>query len=83
MASTTIKLDADLYEKVGYLKAAEQSATAYVRALIERESSQRQQQTAAEAYQAFFQAHLEEQTALETWDRAPLAEAPQAGAPLA
>jgi len=82
MAATTIKLDADLYEKVGDLKASEQSATAYVRALIEREYSQRQQQTAAEAYQAFLQAHPGEQAELETWDQAPLAEAPRAAAPV-
>jgi len=60
MAATTIKLDEDLYEKVIDLKAAGQSATSYVRALIEREYSQRQQHAAAEAYQAFLQAHPEE-----------------------
>jgi predicted transcriptional regulator len=76
MASTTIKLDEDLYEKVGDLKAVEQSATAYVRALIEREYSQRQQRAAADAYQAFLQAHPEEQAELATWESAPLTEAP-------
>lgn len=82
MAATTIKLDEDLYEKVGTLKASEQSATAYVRALIEREYNQRQQRAAAEAYQAFLQAHPEEQTDLETWEQALLAEAPRAPAPV-
>ena len=82
MAATTIKLDADLYAKVGDLKASEQSATAFVRALIEREYSQRQQQAAAEAYQAFLQAHPEEQDELATWAEAPLAEASRAAASL-
>jgi predicted CopG family antitoxin len=81
MAATTIKLDEDLYEKVSDLKSAEQSATGYVRALIEREYSQRQQQAASEAYQAFLQAHPEEQTELETWEQAPLAEALRAVVP--
>jgi predicted transcriptional regulator len=78
MAATTIKLDADLYEKVGDLKASEQSATAYVRALIERAYSQRQQQAAAEAYQAFLQAHPEEQAELAAWEQAELVAAPRA-----
>ena len=73
---------ADLYEKVGDLKASGQSATAYVRELIEREYSQRQQHAAAEAYQAFLQAHPEEHVELVTWAEAPLAEAPRAAASL-
>jgi len=77
MAATTIKLEGDVYEKVGNLKGAEQSATAYVRALIEREYSQRQQQAAAEAYRLFLQDHPEERTELETWEEAPLGEAPR------
>ncbi len=72
MAATTIKLDEDLYAKVGDLKAAEQSATAYVRSLIEREYSQRQQKAAAEAYQAFLSANPEEQAELQAWESAPL-----------
>lgn len=78
MRATTIKLDGDLYEKVGRLKPADQSATAYVRALIEREHSRCQQQLAAEAYQAFLLAHPEEQAELETWAQAPLADTPAA-----
>ena len=76
MASTTIKLEDDLYAKVGGLKAPQQSATAYVRALIEREYSQRQQAAAAEAYQSFLAANPSEREELATWETAPLAEAP-------
>lgn len=77
MAATTIKLDSDLYEKVGDLKGTGQSATAYVRALIEREYSLRQQRAAAEAYQAFLQTHPEERAELEAWENTPLADAPR------
>ena len=74
MPTTTIELDADLQEKVGALKAPEQSPIAFVRALIEREHSQREQLAAA--YQALLVAHPEEQAALAEWASAPLADAP-------
>ena len=67
MPTTTIELDADLQEKVGALKAPEQSPIAFVRALIEREHSQREQLAAAAAYQALLVAHPEEQAALAEW----------------
>ncbi|MCX6951644.1 MAG: hypothetical protein NTV51_05610 [Verrucomicrobia bacterium] len=76
MPTTTIELDADLQAKVGALKAPEQSPTAFVRALIEREHSQREQRAAAEAYQAFLAAHPEEQAAVTEWAAAPLADPP-------
>jgi hypothetical protein len=76
MPTTTIELDADLQEKVDALKAPEQSTLAFVRALIEREHSQKEQRAAAEAYQALLVAHPEEQAALAEWASAPLADAP-------
>jgi hypothetical protein len=76
MPTTTIELDADLQEKVGALKAPEQSPIAFVRALIEREHSQREQLAAAAAYQTLLVAHPEEQAALAEWASAPLADAP-------
>jgi predicted transcriptional regulator len=78
MRATTIKLDGELYKKVGRLKPMDQSATAYVRALIEREHTQREQLAAAEAYRAFLEANPEERTALAGWEQAALVEAPKA-----
>jgi hypothetical protein len=77
MRATIIKLEPDLHEKVRSLKAPEQSATAYVRDLIEREFGQRQQRAAAEAHQSFLQAHPEERAQLEAWEQAHLGEGPQ------
>jgi predicted CopG family antitoxin len=79
MPSTTIKVEPDLYSKVGSLKAPGQSITAYVRTLIEREYSQNQQALAAQKYQLFLAAHPEEAAALKSWESAPLSE-PPAGA---
>jgi len=78
MPTTIIELDADLQEKVTALKTPEQSPIAFVRALIEREHSQREQRAAAEAYQALLAAHPAEQAALAEWASAPFADAPVA-----
>ena len=72
MPATTIKLDATLYKKVGALKSSSQSATAYVRSLVDREYNNRQQKLAAEAYQAFLNEHPEEHADLTAWAEAPL-----------
>jgi predicted CopG family antitoxin len=76
MPSTTIKLEEDLHAKVGELKAPHQSMTAFVRELIEREHSRKQQAVAAEAYRAFLEEHPQERAELELWEAAPLSDLP-------
>lgn len=72
MPATTIKLDSDLVQKVTSLKPSDQSISAFVRGLIEREHRAREFREAATAYQRFLDANPEERAAMETWESAPL-----------
>lgn len=72
MPATTIKLESDLLKKVTLLKPKDESVSAYVRELIEREHRARENRIAAERYQQFLDENPEERTALEAWESAPL-----------
>ena len=72
MSATTIKLEAELVRKVTSLKPRDESISAYVRSLIEREHQARAHRAAAVAYQKFLDANPEERAALDAWQSAPL-----------
>jgi predicted CopG family antitoxin len=72
MSSTTIKLEPDLVRKVTALKQRDESISAYVRELIEKEHRARANRDAALAYRQFLQDHPEEREAMEVWEKAPL-----------
>jgi predicted CopG family antitoxin len=72
MSATTIKLESDLVRKVTALKPKDESISAYVRELIEREHRARMHRAAAITYQQFLHDNPEERAAMEVWETAPL-----------
>jgi predicted CopG family antitoxin len=72
MSATTIKLEADLVKKVTALKPKDESISAFVRELIEKEHRARSNREAALAYRQFLHDHPEERAAMEGWESAPL-----------
>jgi hypothetical protein len=72
MSATTIKLEADLVKKVVSLKPRDESISAFVRELIEKEHQARENRTAAVIYQQFLEDNPEERAAMEGWESAPL-----------
>jgi hypothetical protein len=68
MPEITIKLEADLVEKVTALKPKGESITGYVRELIEREHRARVNRDAANIYQQFLQENPDERAAMEAWE---------------
>ncbi len=72
MPATTIKLEADLVKKVTALKTKDESISAFVRELIEKEHRVRTHREAAVEYQQFLRENPEERAAMEVWESAPL-----------
>lgn len=72
MPATTIKLEADLVKKVTALKTKEESISAFVRELIEKEHRARAHREAAGLYQQFLNDNPAERAAMEVWESAPL-----------
>jgi predicted CopG family antitoxin len=72
MPATTIKLEADLVKKVSALKMQDESISAFVRELIEKEHRVRANREAALAYRQFLHNHPEERAAMEGWESASL-----------
>jgi predicted CopG family antitoxin len=72
MSATTIKLEADLVKKVAALKPKDESISAFVRELIEKEHRARENRASAVAYQQFLEDNPEERAAMEVWESAPL-----------
>jgi predicted CopG family antitoxin len=72
MPSTTVKLDDGLVTKVSEIKGDE-SISAYVRSLIEKEYRERLLRRAAADYGRFLEEHPAEREAMEVWEDAPLA----------
>lgn len=72
MPATTIKLESDLVKKVTALKPKDESISAFVRELIEKEHRARSNREAALAYRQFLHDHPEERAAMEGWESAPL-----------
>ena len=72
MSATTIKLEADLVKKVTALKPKDESISAFVRELIEKEHRARENRAAAVAYQQFLEENPDERAAMEVWESAPL-----------
>ena len=72
MSATTIKLEADLVKKVTALKPKDESISAFVRELIEKEHRARENRAAAVAYQQFLEENPDERAAMEVWELAPL-----------
>jgi predicted CopG family antitoxin len=74
MPATTIKLEAELAGKVTSLKSPEQSISAYVRSLIEKEHRDRKLREAAETYEQFLHKNPAEREAMEVWESTPLSD---------
>lgn len=72
MPATTIKLEAQWVRKVTALKPKNESISAYVRTLIEKEHRARENRAAATTYQRFLQENPAERAAMEVWEAAPL-----------
>jgi len=72
MSATTIKLEADLVKKVTALKPKDESISAFVRELIEKEHRARENRAAAVVYQQFLEENPDERAAMEVWESAPL-----------
>jgi predicted CopG family antitoxin len=72
MPTTTVKLESDLVEKVAALKEPEQSISAFVRSLIEKEHRTRQLHESARVYELFLRENPEERQEMEVWESAPL-----------
>ena len=81
MPATTIKLESDLVKKVTSLKPKEESISAFVRGLIEKEHRARQNREAAMVYRQFLQDNPQERAALEVWESAPLSDEVEPGPP--
>jgi predicted CopG family antitoxin len=72
MSATTIKLEADLVKKVTALKPKDESISAFVRELIEKEHRARENRASAVVYQQFLEDNPDERAAMEVWESAPL-----------
>ena len=72
MPATTVKLESDLVEKAVALKQPDESISAFVRGLIEKEHRARQLHESAQRYDQFLREHPEEREAMEVWESAPL-----------
>lgn len=72
MPATTIKLDADLVKKVTSMKSKNESISAYVRELIEKDHRARANRQATADYQQFLRENPEVRAAREVWESAPL-----------
>ncbi|MEJ1971293.1 MAG: hypothetical protein WDM96_01850 [Lacunisphaera sp.] len=70
MPATTIKLEADLVKKVTALKPKDESISAFVRELIEKEHRSRANRAAAVEYRQFLHDNPEERAAMEVWESA-------------
>ncbi len=81
MPATTIKLEAELVEKVTSLKPERQSISGYVRGLIEREHRAREHRAAAVAYQQFLDENPDERSAMEVWESGPLVDEVESDTP--
>ena len=74
MSATTVKLESDLVAKVSALKQPEQSISAFVRSLIEKEHRDRRLRESAHTYEQFLREHPAERKAMEVWESAPLSD---------
>jgi hypothetical protein len=63
-----------LVRKVTALKPKDESISAYVRELIEKEHRARENRAAAGLYQQFLRDNPEELAAMEEWESAPLSD---------
>jgi len=82
MPVTTIKLESDLVKKVAALKQQDESVSAFVRELIEKEHRARTNHDAALTYREFLQNHPEERSAMEAWGSAPVVDDVEGSKPL-
>jgi hypothetical protein len=72
MPATTVKLESDLVEKAAALKQPDESISAFVRSLIEKEHRTRQLHESARVYEQFLRENPEERQEMEVWESAPL-----------
>ena len=76
MKATTVKLDGELLARLEASRPPEQSLSAYVRAVLQRNLDRMKIRDAAVEYRTFLASDPEEQRSLDEWDRADLATRP-------
>ncbi len=76
MPSTTIKVESDLLKDITRVKPKEQSISAFVREVLERDIRRRKMKEAAHEYQKFLAGQPEEEAEMEAWESARLSIAP-------
>ena len=76
MKATTIKVEGDLLQEIERAKPPQQSISAYVRSILEREMRRLKMAHAGERYARFVRDAPDESAWLEEWDRADLAAPP-------
>ena len=76
MSATTVKLESGLLREIARVKPAQQSLSAFVREVIERDIRRRKLKEAAHAYQALLAENEREHKDLEAWESADLAAPP-------
>lgn len=74
-----MKLEGELLERLEAAKPADRSLSAHVRWVLQKDLDRRQARAAAATFQAFIEAHPEEQAWLSEWAAVDLAAPPARG----
>jgi hypothetical protein len=77
MSATTIKIEGELLDALNRARPRDQSLTAFVRAILEREILRRKLDEAAQKYAEFLSESPEEREWLTDWEEADLATPPK------
>lgn len=79
MKATTVKVEGTLLEELERAKPVEQSISAYVRSILEREMRRRKMAEAGERYAQFVRDSADERGWLAEWESADLENPPRRG----
>ena len=76
MKATTVKVDGNLLRSIEEMKPPQQSVTAFIRSVLQKEVDRRTLLQAAHEYRDFVKEHKDEGEWLDEWDRADLVSVP-------
>jgi hypothetical protein len=77
MSATTVKLEADLLQRISKAKPRQQTLAAFVREAVEKDLRRRQLRAAAEIYQKLLRDDKVARREMEEWERADLSNPPK------
>lgn len=77
MSATTIKIEDPLLKNIMHVLPKDQSLSAFVREVLERELRRQKMTEAAETYSQFLKSHPEERAWIEEWDHSDLETPPR------